>query len=86
MENNSLVGQASAIDSYEDLVLFLKAFERNLSEHPDQWENDTLPRFLESFAAWAEDWGNCLASQGQPTPQPSWRFFAEMLLAAKAYE
>ena len=44
------------------------------------WENPDLGRFLESMHAWTEDMGDGVASQ------PSWRTFADMLLAAKFYE
>lgn len=44
------------------------------------WENPDLGRFLEAMHAWTEDMGDRVASQ------PTWRTFADMLIAAKVYE
>jgi hypothetical protein len=44
------------------------------------WENPDLGRFLEAMHAWTDDMGDRVA------PQPSWRTFAHMLMAAKIYE
>ena len=44
------------------------------------WENPDLGRFLEAMQAWTEDMGDRVA------PQPSWRTFEDMLMAAKIYE
>jgi hypothetical protein len=45
-----------------------------------EWENPDLGRFLEAMQAWTEDMGDRVAAQ------PSWRTFADMLMAAKIYE
>jgi hypothetical protein len=42
------------------------------------WENPRLGHFLEATGAWARD-----ARLGEP---PSWRAFAQLLLAGKGYE
>ena len=44
------------------------------------WENPSLGPFLEAMHAWTEDMGARVAAQ------PSWRMFADMLMAAKIYE
>jgi len=44
------------------------------------WENPDLGRFLEAMQAWTEDMSARVAAQ------PSWRTFADMLMAAKIYE
>jgi len=43
------------IQTREDFILFLKEFQDNLSKHPDEWENDNLPRFLEAMETYAKD-------------------------------
>lgn len=45
-----------------------------------EWENPDLGCFLDAMHAWTEDMGDRVA------PQPSWRTFADMLMAAKIYE
>jgi hypothetical protein len=55
------------------------AFVRALSEHdPGEWENPQTCRYLESLAAWVEDWSGDL--------EPSWGDFARALVAATEYE
>jgi hypothetical protein len=44
------------------------------------WENPTLDRFLDALHAWTDDMGDRISEP------PSWRTFANMLLAAKVYE
>jgi len=46
-----------------------------------EWENPTLPAFLEAMEAWGTD-----SAAGRAAAEPSWRGFAEFLWAAKMYE
>ena len=52
----------------------------DLDHDPGDWENPTLPRYLESMRAWLE------ASQRKSPREPSWDMIADMLEAAKMYE
>lgn len=45
---------------------------------PLEWVNPTLSEFLEAMQAWATD--------TRLPEQPSWRFVATLLVAAKGYE
>jgi hypothetical protein len=64
-----------AVQSRADLA----AFVRSLSEQDDAtWENPRTNAFLESLAAWVEDWPNDLDER--------WSSFATALLAATTYE
>jgi len=47
------------------------------------WENGSVDAFLESAAAWAEDWKK---SPQYRSPANPWRRCAEILLAGKSYE
>jgi hypothetical protein len=47
------------------------------------WENLSIEHFLESAAAWAEDWKN--SPQYCPPTNP-WKRCAEILFAGKSYE
>jgi hypothetical protein len=71
-----------------DLAQFVNVLRRSLIESPDTWENLTLSDFLESMSAWLDDASrsegpiaHAILSSG-----PSWRTFANILLAASAYE
>jgi hypothetical protein len=51
----------------------------DLRQHPDEWENHTLERFLEALAA--------SLTSGRTWPeQLSWRVLAEALTMASGYE
>ena len=73
----TLEAALEAVSSRETFIAFLKVLRAECGA-PD-WENDTLPRFLEAMSAWGSD-----------TPDreqvPSWRAFADMLMAARVYE
>ena len=55
------------------------AFARALSEaDATEWENPNTAEYLESLAAWVEDWPDNL--------EATWSDFAKALLAATVYE
>jgi hypothetical protein len=76
------------VSSPEDLAEFVNALRRSLAESPQGWENRTLSAYLEAMSAWLND-----ASRSEGTiahtnlsKGPSWRTFANILLAASVYE
>lgn len=86
---------ACRVDSKETFLEFVHALRSDWeasrieeSQHPSSpygpsachWENPDLGRFLEAMQSWTEDMGD------RVSPQPSWRTFADMLMAAKIYE
>ena len=65
----------TAVHSRSEFV----AFVRSLSNQDEaSWENVRTGAFLESLAAWVEDWPNDLDER--------WSSFATALLAATMYE
>jgi len=82
-----ILEETSFVDTYKDLALFVQELAHNLRTKPQEWENVTLPEYLEAMAAWLEDADGYYANAGKPIPQqPSWQNLAEILLAAKHYE
>ena len=71
-----------AIETRADLARFVLMLSRDAEARPEEWENPSLPRFLEAMAAWIGDTED--AARG--STRPRWRTFAEMLLAARVYE
>jgi hypothetical protein len=76
------------VSSPEDLSQFVSALRRHLAEAPGEWESHTLSAYLEAMSAWLHD-----ANKNEGTIAhaalsggPSWRTFANILLAASAYE
>jgi hypothetical protein len=75
------------IQSKADLVAFVHALTRDLQSRRADWENDTLERYLSALARWLEDSDGYYRNQGREIPvTPTWRNFADMLIAAKMYE
>jgi hypothetical protein len=59
----------------------------NLKNNPGEWENKTLPDYLESMASWTEDMDGYYQNMGLPMPENiNWKVFANILVAAKMYE
>jgi len=76
------------VSSPEDLAQFVTALRRHLAEAPDQWENHTLTDYLEAMSAWLLDANKNegTIAHGILSKGPSWRTFANILLAASVYE
>ncbi|TDC30988.1 hypothetical protein E1261_11975 [Kribbella albertanoniae] len=71
----------------DDLAHFLRVAMADLQARPRKWENSTLERFLEAWAAWVEDLPGWYANRGADVPdQPDWNLVANMVLAARIYE
>jgi hypothetical protein len=67
--------EASRVVTRQDAALLVEAMVDDLRQHPDEWENHTLERFLEALAS------------GRTWPeQLSWRVLAEALTMASGYE
>jgi hypothetical protein len=64
-----------AVESRGDFVRFVRALS---AQDAADWENATTARYLESLAAWVEDWPEDLRA--------SWSDFASALVAATIYE
>jgi len=59
----------------------------DLREHPTEWENHTLDRFLEALAAALEGLSSRYPNRGQPLPKTAtWKILAETLVTASGYE
>ena len=64
----------------EKVLATLDSLQEDLERNPEEWENPTLSRYLESMRAW-------LASSQRKCPrEPSWELIVDMLEAAKIYE
>jgi hypothetical protein len=75
------------IKSKEDLADFVSALKLDLEAHPLEWENPTLGRFLDAMERWIASMDSYYKNTGQPSVEiPTWRTFADILLASKMYE
>jgi hypothetical protein len=69
----------SRVATNQDATLLVEAMVDDLRRHPDEWENQTLERFLDALVA-------CLASGRDWPEQLSWRLLAEALTMASGYD
>jgi len=77
----------AGIQSKADLVRFIQALAEDLRAHPEDWENDSLERYLTALSSWLADSEGYYRNQGLDIPvSPTWRHLAEMLIAAMMYE
>lgn len=83
-----LEGEVSRVVTRRDLVEFVQRMaSAAASPEAEEWENCTLPRFLDGLAAWIDDMDGYFQNQGLESPdQPSWRLVGDMLSAATLYE
>jgi hypothetical protein len=74
------------VKSRAEFVAFVAELEDDLKNHPNEWENPTLERFLDALGAWAQGFRlgvNAQASLDQPE---TWSLAAMLLLAGRDHE
>ena len=74
-----------SIRGIDQVVDILADLHREL-ETGAAWENDTLPRFLEGFAALLGSIENSYSNSGQPVPDDPWVIVGDALKGARHYE
>ena len=76
------------VNSRADFVKFLTLLHQDLLTNPQEWENQTLERFLEAMAAYAQDIQGYYDNTGQPlnADEATWQNFANILRGASVYE
>ena len=87
MVTEMLLEKVKAVDSKERLADFVAALAKDLQENSEEWENVTLERFLGAMEAWIGAMDGYYRNTWQPIPDlPTWRTFADILMAARVYE
>lgn len=77
------------ITTHQAFVEFLELLHEDFLKHGNQWENDSLSRYLEAMHRWSHDVksayqnGKAMPENAQNVP---WQLFADVLLAARVYE
>jgi hypothetical protein len=77
-----------SVTSREQLAEFVQSFREDLLANPQEWENQTLERFLEAFSRYLEDVPGYLKNvESSVHPEvASWQLFAIALCGARVYE
>ena len=59
---------------------------RELVDAGQEWENDSLPGFLEAFGALLGSIDQAYLNTGRPVPEDPWVLLADALAGARHYE
>jgi hypothetical protein len=77
----------SKINSKEDFINFVGLLVDDLKNNPDEWENKSLPAYLDAIARWTDDMEGYYLNNNIEMPKDiNWVVFANILMAAKIYE
>ena len=81
------ISKIDSIESKEDFVSFVELLAQDFNINSKDWENKTIPQFLEAIASWTEDMEGYYINNRLPIPiNINWKVIAEILMAAKMYE
>ena len=88
MDSDELVDLAAEVGTRQEFIDFLQALSNNLIKHSEDWENTTIETYLDGIRRWTISAENYYKNFDIPIDCdfPSWRLFAEILLAASVYE
>ena len=72
----------------QSFIKFLDLLHKDFLEHPESWENKTLPDFLEALGAYTEDIQGYYDNMKQNVnaDKPDWATFADIFKGATIYE
>jgi hypothetical protein len=75
------------VRDHTDVQRVVERMRADLLEHPDEWENPTLERYLAGLSALIRDVDGLLSNRGEQLPErPSWALIAELLVGGTGYE
>jgi hypothetical protein len=81
------VGDMDNVTTIKHAADVVRRMRIDLLEHPNEWENSELERFLEALAASLEDIPKAYANRDEQFPkEPTWRILTEVLVMATGYE
>lgn len=70
-----------------DVAAIVDRMSADLSQHPDEWDNHTLERFLDALARVLSGLDQLYRNRGEVLPDPpTWSIVAEALVIATGYE
>ena len=78
---------AAGVQSRSTFVEFVRKLREDHDSNPSEWENLSLPDFLDALANWTEDMDGFYANTGRRFPTDvNWQFLVDLLMAARIYE
>ena len=72
----------------QSFIKFIDLLRQDLLNNPEEWENNTLDRFLDAMSAYAEDIQGYYDNMKMKVmaDEPAWQTFADILKGATIYE
>ena len=78
---------AKAVKNKDSFLLFMEALIQDYQKNNQDWENKTIPDFLEALQACIEDMDGFYAYRNIELPQNiPWFIFSNALMSARIYE
>ncbi len=77
--------QINYIQNKNDFIQFVRILSLDFKEHNEEWENTSIPEFLEQMASWVEDYSESPAND-IVWDKPDFKMFAKILYMGKIYE
>ena len=74
------------VNDVRDLIVVITHLRTHLAAHEEEWENRTIDDYLAAIAAWLASFPASYVNNGQPVPNPDWRFVADVLRVGRVYE
>ncbi len=75
------------VKTREDFCAFIDGLRADFQERSHDWENVTMPDYLEAMSAWVTDMDGYYKNANEEMPADvSWKVFAQILSAASKYE
>lgn len=68
-----------------DFIHFLYLLSKDFVKNPQEWENQTIPDFLEQMASWVEDYSDCPANDIEWS-RIDFKVLAQIIYMGKIYE
>jgi hypothetical protein len=68
------------VSNKDDFVRFVAGLKADFEARPDEWENASVPDYLDAIGQWTRDW-----TEFERSPNP-WRHAATMLWMGRIYE
>lgn len=80
-----MIEKINSISCKEDFVEYIKSLVRDYTDNHDEWENITIPDYLEQIASWIEDYSDSPANDIE-WEKIDFKILAQLLYMGKIYE
>lgn len=80
-----MIKQINHIQDKNDFIQFVRRLSLDFEEHYEEWENTSVPEFLERMASWIEDYSESPANDME-WDKTDFQMLAKILYMGKVYE